>query len=73
MIGEKLYQKGPNYQKIKSIYNLRDIPLKMDIIYKRTKLKDVNEAEIKLDDKNRICKHSSSSNKYIYIIYSRRM
>ena len=33
------------------ITNLRNIPLKMDVIYKRTKLKDVNGAEIKLDDK----------------------
>ena len=33
------------------ITNIRDVPLKMDVIYKRTKLKDVNGAEIKLDDK----------------------
>ena len=33
------------------ITNIRNIPLKMDVIYKRTKLKDVNGAEIKLDDK----------------------
>ena len=33
------------------ITNLRNVPLKMDVIYKRTKLKDVNGAEIKLDDK----------------------
>jgi hypothetical protein len=33
------------------ITNIRDVPLKMDIIYKRTKLKDINGAEIKLDDK----------------------
>jgi hypothetical protein len=33
------------------ITNLRNIPLKMDVIYKRTKLKNVNGAEIKLDDK----------------------
>ena len=33
------------------ITNVRNIPLKMDVIYKRTKLKDVSGAEIKLDDK----------------------
>ena len=33
------------------ITNIRNVPLKMDVIYKRTKLKDANGAEIKLDDK----------------------
>jgi hypothetical protein len=33
------------------ITNLRNIPLKMDVICKRTKFKHVNGAEIKLDDK----------------------
>ena len=33
------------------ITNIRNVPLKMDVIYKRTKLKDVNGAEKYLDDK----------------------